>query len=195
MKSFKLPRLGSSKLISEWLLATIGLSVVAVVDGGWLVSKLALIPSRVWLGEIWRLVTWPLIESGPISLILTCVVIFRFGSDLATRWGDRRFQRVMLQIVAAAAVIGVLVATVAGLARMGRVGGWAVSDAIVILWARQFPTQEVRMYGMTLSGRKLIQLTIGVTALFAIFGNPLLMGPELGACALAYWYPSKWMTK
>lgn len=197
MKSFsvKLPRLGSSPLISQWLLAMIGLSIVANLDGGWLVSKLALIPSRVWLGEIWRLATWPLIELGPISLILTCVMIFRFGSDLAARWGERRFQRVMLQLVVGAAVIGVLVATVGGVSRIGRVGGWAVSDMLVILWARQFPTQEVRVYGITMSGRKLIQITIGVTVLFAIFGRPLLMGPELGACALAYWYPRKWLSK
>lgn len=196
MKAFslKLPRLGSSPLISQWLLATIGLSILAQLDGGWIVSKLALIPSRVWLGEVWRLVTWPLIELGPVSLLLTCLVIFRFGSDLATRWGERRFQRVMLQIVVAAAVITVLVSAIADVSRLARVGGWAVSDALMILWARQFPTQSIVLYGMlTLNGRKLIQFTIGFTALYAIYYSPVAMAPELAACALAYYYPRRWL--
>ena len=194
--SFKLPRLGSSPLISQWLLATLGLSIVAQLDGGWLVSKLALIPSRVWLGEIWRLVTWPLIELGPMSLLLTLLVIFRFGTDLATRWGERRFQRVMGQIVVGAAVITLLASAVFGLSRMARLGGWAVGDALVILWARQFPAQSVTLYGMiTLSGRQLIQFTIGVTALYAIYASPIMMAPEIAACALAYWYPKAWLSK
>ncbi len=192
--SFKLPRLGASPLISQWLLATIGLSILAQLDGGWVVSKLALIPSRVWLGEVWRLVTWPLIELGPVSLIVTCLVIFRFGTDLATRWGERKFQRVMLQMVIAAAVITVLVSAVAGVSRFARCGGWAVGDALVIFWARQFPTQQITLYGMlTLSGRKLTHFTLGFTTLFAIYLGPVVMAPELAACALAYYYPSRWL--
>jgi hypothetical protein len=122
------------------------------------------------------------------------LVIFRFGTDLVTRWGERRFQRVMLQIVVAAAVVTVLASALFGLSRLARLGGWAVGDALVILWARQFPTQSVTLYGvLTLSGRQLTQFTIGVTALYAIYIGPVILAPELAACALAYWYPKAWL--
>lgn len=195
--SFRLPRLGSSPLISQWLLATLVLSIVAHFDGGFLASRFALIPSRVWLGEIWRLVTWPMIELGPVSLLATLVVIFRLGSDLATRWGDRRLQRYVLQIVVGAAVATVLLSTVFGLGRMARIGGWALDDLLVIGWARQFPTQQLSLfYGMLkLSGRQLILFTIGASVLFAIYLGPITVAPELAACALAYWYPARWLQK
>lgn len=192
----KLPRLGSSPFISQWLLATLAVSIIAVLDGGWIANKLALIPSRIWLGEIWRLVTWPLIEGSPQSLIVTCIVIFVFGSDLATRWGDRRLERYVAHVVVAAAVVTVLVATLTGSSRMVRLGGWAVTDALVIAWARQFPDRCLTIYGvLTLRGQQVIQFTIAVSVLFAIYFGPIYMAPELTACAVAAAYPQAWLRR
>ena len=76
----------SSKLISTWLAVTIAASIIAALDDGWLASWAALSPARIWRGEIWRLATWALVEIGPMSLVLTCVAIYKFGGDLAVRW-------------------------------------------------------------------------------------------------------------
>lgn len=194
--AFRLPRLGSSQLISQWLLVTIGLSIVAQLDGGWLANKLSLIPSRILLGEVWRLVTWPLIELAPVALIVTCVVIFRFGSELAGTWGDARLQRYALHVVVGAAVVTVVLSVLFDSARMVRLGGWAITDALVIAWARQFSTRPLTLYGtLTLAGRKLIQFTIGTAIVFAIYFGPIAMAPELAACAIAAMYPQGWLRR
>ncbi|HEY5946599.1 MAG TPA: rhomboid family intramembrane serine protease [Kofleriaceae bacterium] len=187
-----LPRLGTSKLVTNWLLITLGASVANALGGGWLASWAALAPSRILRGEVWRLVTWPLIEVGPMALIFTCVAIYKFGGELAIRWGDVRLRRFMLEIVVGAGVATCLLAAIAGATYMRRLGGWAVADVLVIAWARQFPDRSLVLYGLlTLRGQQLINITVGAAILFAIYFGPIAMAPELIACAAAALYPTE----
>lgn len=185
------PRLGSSKLISRWITITLAASIVAAVDGGWLASWTALAPARIWRGEVWRLVTWVFVERGPISLVLTCAAIFKLGGDLAHRWGERRLRRFLIEIVLGVGVVTSVLALVASDAwHIARCGGWAVGDVLLIAWARQYPGQPLTLYGfLTLRGRQLVMLTVGVALLFAIYVGPFAMAPELLACAAAAAYP------
>jgi membrane associated rhomboid family serine protease len=184
-----LPRLGSSKLVTNWIVATLCISIVAWLDGTF-AAWIALIPSRVVQFEVWRLFTWPFAQAHPLSLIMTCAAIFKFGGELATRWGDRRLQRYATEVLLAAGVITCLVALVTGHRFLVRAGGWAVTDILVIAWARQFPASTLVLYGMLeLSGKRLIQITIGTSVLFALFFGPVVMAPELAACAIAALYP------
>jgi membrane associated rhomboid family serine protease len=186
-----LPRIAPSKLVSTWILLTLGASIIAAVDGGWLARWTALAPSRIWQGELWRLLTWVFVERGVLGLVVTCICIYRFGGDLAPRWGDRRLRRFLVEVLGGAALAASLLAFVIDdIWSIRRHGGWAATDVLVIAWARQYPSAVVSLYGLLpLSGRKLIHATIGITALFAIFSGPLAMSPELLACAAATWYP------
>jgi membrane associated rhomboid family serine protease len=185
-----LPRLGSSKLVTRWLLVTLGASIIAAVDRGFLSFWAALIPAKILRGELWRLVSWVFVEQGPTSLILTLVAIYKFGSELADRWGDRRLLRFMLEIVITASAAMCLIAAIAGRTYVARCGGWAATDALVIAWARQFPDRGLRLYGLlTLRGRDLVMVTVGTAIVFAIYFGPLVMAPELVACLAAAGYP------
>jgi hypothetical protein len=192
MLAAMLPRLGSSKFVSTWIMITLAASIVAILDRGWFSGWLALAPSRIWRGEVWRLGTWVFIEPGPLSLILTCASVYKFGGELAPRWGDQRLRRFMLEVIVGAAAGTTLLALASGTAwHMSRFGGWAVSDALVIAWARQYPDSTLLLYGLLrLRGRDLITVTIAITVLFALFSGPFVMAPELLACAAAFWYPS-----
>jgi membrane associated rhomboid family serine protease len=186
-----LPRLGSSKLISTWLAVTLAASVVAAVDGGWLASWTALAPARIWRGEVWRLATWVFVERGPVALVLTCAAIFKFGGDLAHRWGERRLRRFAIEILVGVGVVTALLGLIASDAwHLQRAGGWAVGDVLVIGWARQYPSQPLTLYGfLTLRGQQLVMVTLGIAILFAIYLGPFAMAPELLACAAAAAYP------
>ncbi|MBA3538986.1 MAG: rhomboid family intramembrane serine protease [Deltaproteobacteria bacterium] len=184
-------RLGSSTLIRFWIVSTLGASIIAALDGGWLASWAALVPSRIWRGEVWRLVTWSLVESGPMALVMTCLAIYKFGGELAVRWGDRRLRRFVVTIVVVAAVVTTVLATVTGNSSLWRCGGWAVTDALVIAWARQFPNSTLVLYGLVaLRGRELIRLTVAVAVVFALYVGPITMAPELVACLCAAFYPA-----
>jgi hypothetical protein len=186
------PRLGSSKLVSTWITITLVASIFAVVDGGLLDEWASLSPSRIWRGELWRLVTWVFVESGPLGLVLTCACIYKFGGELVPRWGDARLRRFLVEVLGGAAVATTLLALISGDAwSMHRLGGWSVGDALVIAWARQYPQRPLVLYGLlVLSGRNLIAVIIAINVVFAIFGGPFAMALELFVCAAAYWYPT-----
>jgi membrane associated rhomboid family serine protease len=187
-----MPARRSSDFVTQWIMLTLAASLFTWLDGGWLAGWTCLVPSRVFHGEVWRLVTWSLIEFGPIGLVLTCVSIFKFGGELTVAWGDRRLRRFALEVVIAAAAITCVLALVTGQLDLVRSGGWAISEALTIAWARQFPTRTLVVYGLlTLSGRQLINITIAVAVLFALRGGIVAMAPELAACAIAALYPAQ----
>lgn len=192
-----LPRIGSSKFVSTWLLVTFGASLFSWFGGGWLARWIALAPSEVWSGQVWRLVTWVLVEAGPYGLVITLASIYKFGGELAHRWGDRRLRRFIIHIALAAGVVTALGALISENAwHMSRHGGMAVGDALCIAWARQYPTAEIRLYGMlTLSGQRLIWATAGFTILMAVAYGPFVMAPELVACLGAAFYPRAWLSR
>lgn len=189
-----LPRLGS-KLVSRWLVATLAVSIVAMVDGGWTIRWLSLSPERIWHGQVWRLFTWALIELGPYSVVITLASIYKFGGELAPRWGDRRLQRFMLQIVLGAAAITTLLGLVSDQAwHMYRSGGWVVSEVLVIAWARQYPNTPLQFFGfLTLNGQRIVGLTLGIVVLMGLAIGPFAAAPELVACFAAAFYPRGWL--
>ncbi len=187
----RMPRFGSSKLVEAWMMLTLGVSLLSMMTSGAVADWMQLSPDRVLRGEVWRLVTWAFVEVAPMSLIFTCVAIFKFGGDLAVRWGDRRLRRFMLEIIVGAAVITTLLSLIVPM-HFSRSAGWAIGDALCIAWARQYPTAIVRVYGMLeLGGKRLIGITVGATVIFAIAYGPFVMAPELIACFAAVYYPEK----
>jgi membrane associated rhomboid family serine protease len=187
-----LPRLHPNKLVSGWITMTLAASVIAAIDGGWLASWAAFAPARIWRGELWRLVTWAVVERGAFNLLLTCACIYKFGGELVALWGERRLRRFLLEVLGLAAAVALLVALVSDDAsHVRRLGGWAVCDVLTIAWARQFSDRSLLLYGLVqMSGRRLITVTIAITCVYAVFSGPLTMALELAACGAALWYPS-----
>ena len=191
------PRSSTNKLIGRAIALVLAASIIDALDGGWLVGWTALVPARIWQGEIWRLVTWPLIAGGPVSLIFTCAAIYKFGGELAPRWGERRLRRFVIEILGSTAVATALLALISAEVWHRRYfGGWAACDVLTIAWARQYPDSELVLYGLVrLNGRNLIAVVIAITCAYAIFAGPLAMAPELLACAAAYGYPGTWLAR
>ena len=189
------PRLGSSSLVTKWLVVTIAVSVIGALDGGFLMHWASLIPHRVLAGEVWRLATWPFVEPGPFALVITCMSIFKFGTELSVRWGDRRLARFVIETLLIAGVSAVILSTITH-TPMLHLGGWASGDLLVIAWARQFPDRQLTLYGMmTVSGRNLVYLTIAITAAYAIYAGIVAFSPELVTCAIAALYPTSRLSR
>ncbi|HEY4239395.1 MAG TPA: rhomboid family intramembrane serine protease [Kofleriaceae bacterium] len=185
-----LPRL-TGNFVSRWLVVTLALSIATAIEGGHLAHWLSLSPHDIFRGQVWRLATWPLVETGPLELIFTCAAIYKFGGDLAAQWGDRRLRRFAIDVTLFAAVATCIVSLLSPIP-VFRLGGWAITDALVIAWARQFPARPLRIYELFhLHGRDLALFTLGVAALFAVFYGPIAVAPELAACAIAFFYPKR----
>lgn len=182
--------------MTRWITVTLVASLVATLDGGWLAGLAGLAPAQIFRGQLWRLVTWALIQTDPLSLVFTCVAIYKFGGELAVRWGDRRLRRYITQLVVGGAVVTCLLAAATGWTHLSRLGGWAVSDALVIAWARQFPDATLVLYQvLELRGPRLVAVTFAVTMIYALYMGPIAIAPELVACAAAVYYPPGWLRR
>lgn len=180
-------------IIAALIALTLATSLVAAIDarsGGSLYLALALVPAQVWHGQVWRLVTWPLVEGDPWALVFACVTLYWFGGDLVSAWGGRRFARYVAAIVVLAGCGTSVLALVVRLAwHRPHLGGWALGDALVIAWALQFPERRVRIHGLLVVGGELLAYgTFGFVLLCAAFFGLAPFLPELlaGAGALVY---------
>ena len=187
MAVFVQPRM--PRVTARLLAVTLGLSVMAALDarmGGDLYLHLALVPEDVWRGQVWRLVTWPFVLGGPLGLIFTCSALYVFGSDLATVWSPRRYLRYLAAAVGGAGVATCLLGVVLpGVSWLPYLGGMALTDAIAIAWARQFPHQPVHVYLLTVRGESLVSAVVAVTGIFAVYFGYAWMLPELLVVAAA----------
>jgi len=181
--------------VTNWIIVTLAASIVALLHPP-LQYWAALQPSRVFHGELWRLFTWPFVETGPIMLVVTCLSIYKFGGELVVRWGERRLQRFMAQVLLAAGVITCLLAMLVGAQYLRRLGGIAVMNVLVIAWARQFPERTLVLYNLVaFSGQRLVNVTCGIVILLALATSPVWLAPELVACGFAALYPRSWLRR
>lgn len=175
--------------------------VVAERNGFPLVQSGILVPSLVWEGQAWRLITWPLFELHPINLIFAGLLLYWFGREFCERFGTGKFLAIFFGL---AVVIGIFTCLV------GRFvwhevnvtpvyGTWPLTEAMVIAWAAFYPAREIFLYlVIRVSGKNLILLTIGMTVLFAIFQGFAQFVPHFFAEAIALVYTgqaSRWYKK
>jgi membrane associated rhomboid family serine protease len=138
-------------------------------------------PALVWSGEVWRLLSYPFLESDPLALVFGGLMLWMFGRDLAVAWGERRLLQAFLGIAAgAAAATSLLALAWPRLQLIGVAGPWTVIDALVVAWALSFPDRQLLfMFALPVNGRALLWLTVGGTALYAVFSGVAPYVPHL----------------
>ncbi len=174
-----------SPTVAALLAATFALSLGAALADGF--GALALVPDRVWRGEVWRLVTWVFAVPGPRALVATAVVLYWFGGELAASWREPGLRRFVAAIVGVTGVGTLaLTAMIPAARHLPYLGSWALCDALVIAWALEFPDRRLRVYGvLSIGGPALAYGTAGLTALAAIYLGPIIVLPELLAAITA----------
>lgn len=133
----------------------------------------SLVPDRVFHGELWRILSWAVIEPSPLSLLITCLMLYWFGKDLAAAWGSRRFLLVYFGIAIVAAVGTCLVALVdTSIVEHAYVGSWPLAEAMTVAWGLWFPDRVIRIYFVIpIRGYVLAWLTLGITVVYAIYSG------------------------
>ena len=187
------------------IVATVGVSLAGAVAeqlGFPLRSLLLLQPAAVWGGEVWRLVTWVLVEDSPLNLLFGGMVLFWFGRDLVDAWGERRFLVTYFAVPAVAAALASLLALAwPRLAATGFSGFWVALDALVIAWGLNYPFRQILLFfAVPVSGQALVWVTLGGTVLFALFTGVGAFVPHLLAEGLAWLHvsgkgPGQWLRR
>jgi len=187
------------------IVATVVTSLVAAVGGrsGLGLHQLLLLDTgAVWRGEAWRLVTWVLVEDDPLNLLFGGLVLYWFGRDLVDAWGERRF---LVTYFAVPAVAGILASLLAlawpGLDAYRFAGFWVALDALVVAWGLNHPFRQILLFfAIPVSGKALVWITVGGTALFALFTGVGAFVPHLLAEGIAWMHvsgkgPGQWLRR
>jgi membrane associated rhomboid family serine protease len=187
------------------IVATVLVSLAAAVggrNGVPLHGLLLLEPDAIWGGQVWRLVTWVLVETDPVNLLFGGLVLWWFGRDLAVAWGEQRFLVTYFAIPAAAglatALLGLAFPSL-GAARYA--GFWVALNALVVAWGLAHPFRQILLFfALPVSGQALVWITVGGTVLFALFVGIGAFVPHLLAEGLAWLHatgngPGRWLRK
>jgi membrane associated rhomboid family serine protease len=140
-------------------------------------------PADVWLGQVWRLVTWPFVQPTALGLVFACLFLWWFGRDLAEEWGSVRFLAVFGAVALAAAVGTCLLARVDGAVLDQRyLGGWPVKCAMIVAWGLCFPDRVVRLwFVLPLRGYGIAWMAIAITVFLAVYSGWEGFVPDLVA--------------
>jgi membrane associated rhomboid family serine protease len=107
---FRLGKLdiGSAALLSLMCVASVFVYALEPIDKP-ILTKLALIPSEVRSGEVWRIFTWPLangLDQQLLWVIVSIAVLWYFGSRLEEQVGRVRFAWYLLTIIVIPGLVG-----------------------------------------------------------------------------------------
>jgi hypothetical protein len=183
------------KLVHRWIAVTVIVSLVAAVDGGWVLKWLTLSPDHVMRGELWRLVTWTLIVRAPFTLVVVGWLLYKFAGELAAHWGEPRLRGVALQLGVASALATCAIAAVLGKHDPHTCSSLTMIP-LVILWGRQYPDREVVLYGMIpLKARGLVRYLSAFVGVCVVYYGLYSFAPELVGCTIALVYPMGWLRR
>jgi membrane associated rhomboid family serine protease len=157
--------------------SAVGLLLAAIVVatvGSWLARDsawAALFPERVLRGEIWRLVSWVLVQEDPTTLFFGGLTLWFFGPQLAYDWGEGRFLSTVIGLTAGAGILTVLVTVLFRIGGFAYLGMWPLVDGLILLWALRYPDQQILLFFvLPVTGRMLALLTVAANVLFALYG-------------------------
>lgn len=163
--------------------------------------------NRVLSLEVWRLFTYPFVESSPFNLLMSLVILWLFGGWFESRWGGRDFLRFFILSSVGAAVLAIpLSFAVDWLLPFRDVGTssgpGAALDAMLVALALTSPDSNV-LFGFVLPvrTRTLVLLLLGFQVISGIMTGAATLSITLGGMGMGYvlvtgsWRPSQLLHK
>lgn len=130
-----------------WVMFALGLNWAGA--GGGVLEPFLGVSERVLSGEVWRLLTAPLIHSpnDPWHLMMTLLGLYFLGTSLEERWGARRMLAFLFGSAAFAFALQVAVgALLPKLSQSVFYGGLGMVEAVAVAWALAHRYATVRLF-------------------------------------------------
>ncbi|HEY6001968.1 MAG TPA: rhomboid family intramembrane serine protease [Anaeromyxobacter sp.] len=132
----------------------------------------ALGPESIVRGEVWRLVTWPFVETNVLGLLFGGYMLFWLGQQLSYAWSERRFLSRFLVYTLGAGLGTTLLSRVWEDASVPHLGVWPVVVGLLVAWAMLFPDRQMNWFGiLPMTGKTVAWITVGLTVLSGLFAG------------------------
>lgn len=126
--------------VTRALLVLVGAGYLLTLAAPAVAVWLALAPAAVLAGEVWRIVTYAVVETSIVTVLFDLLLTWSFGSEIEPRWGSRRFALFLLSATAFAGGLGLLVG--------GGVGLTPTLLALIFAWMLEGPSQRLSFFGV-----------------------------------------------
>jgi membrane associated rhomboid family serine protease len=169
------------------------------------VSNLNFQVDRVLALELWRIVTYPFVESSPYGLILSLIFLWLLGGSFEARWGERDFLRFFILSSIGGALFAIPLSFIIDLILPFRDMGFAEGpstglDALLVALALTSPDTNV-MFGFVLPirARTVVLIILGFQLVSGIMTGAAQLSATLGGMAMGYllvtgnWRPQRWL--
>lgn len=122
-------------------------AVLVLVAAGYLLTLaapavaagLALVPSAVFAGQVWRLLTYAAVSASIGSVLFSLLLVWSLGGEIEPRWGSRRLALFLASATVLAGALGLFVGGGAGLA--------PTLLALIFAWMLEGPRQSLLFFG------------------------------------------------
>jgi membrane associated rhomboid family serine protease len=159
------------------------------------ITWLAAVPERVWPGlELWRLVTYPLVNVGIVSVLFSLLLLWGFGSEMEPEWGSRRYALFLVLATVSGGVLGVGAALLLG----GGFGtGYGLAGpltAVIAAWMFEGPSRSTNFFGILPMTRKVFALIAIAVVAFGELEQTHSVARlvfVLGGLPVAWWWSRK----
>ncbi len=156
---------------------------------------LTAVPDRIVpAGEVWRLVTYPLVNVGIVSVLFSLLLLWGFGSELEPEWGSRRYALFLLLATVSGGVLGVGAALLLG----GGFGtGYGLAGpltAVIAAWMFEGPNRSTNFFGILPMTRKVFALIAIAVVAFGELEQTHSVARlvfVLGGLPVAWWWSRK----
>ncbi len=180
--SFQMPRLmpGVRALIIALAVVSIGINAInawaSPALAGTLANLVVLHPVDIWRGHIWELFTFTFFEEQPISLLISGLMFWMFGTQLERLWGTRRFLFFYFAATALAGLVAALLGLVIhSVGQQPYAGPGSGLEALAAGFAISFATSTIlAAFVFPMQARLLIPLSLGITLLYVVMTGSVL---------------------
>lgn len=153
--------------------------------------------------ELWRLFTFPFVETDAFGLLLSLVVLYFFGRFFEAQWGTRYYLRFFALSCVGAAILAIplsfLVNLIAPFQDLGMAAGpGAAIDAMLVAMALTLPDSNVAFgFVLPMRARTIVYVLLGVQVVFGIMNGATALSITLGGMIMGYilvtgiWRPNR----
>jgi membrane associated rhomboid family serine protease len=192
--AFKVPRFTPGVSVLLWTTFVVSVVVNAVWawgppgPGELLRKAFVLIPGE-W--HPWTWFTAVFLISEPINLLLTCLMLFWWGTDLESVWGRKRMlTHFFLSVGAGGLALSLLGLLIPKVAFTACAGGWTTLMPLLMGIALSIPSREMRfLFVPPFQARLLVPIATGILLLTALMTGavvPLLHAFFIQLAAIAF---------